>query len=94
MNVLRNKKGIAILSVLLMFTVMMILVGALTMTSVRNINQSKVSSQSIAAFYAAEAGLNMVVNDFVTLNELPNVSTQDIINGLNSIKYKYSIQTI
>jgi len=91
MNVLRNKKGIAILSVLLMFTVMMILVGALTMTSVRNINQSKVSSQSIAAFYAAEAGLNMVVNDFVTLNELPNASTQDIINGLNSIKYKYSI---
>jgi len=55
-NLLKNKDGIAIMSVLLMFTVMTIFLGGMTMVSVSNVNQSDANAQSLSAYYAAEGG--------------------------------------
>lgn len=61
---LKDKSGIAIMSVMLYFMVMMIFVGGLTITSQGNMNVSNTSSEMTAAYYAAEAGINYVVSDF------------------------------
>ena len=61
---LKDKSGIAVMSVMLYFMVMMIFVGGLTITSRGNMNVSNVSAETAAAYYAAEAGINYVVSDF------------------------------
>lgn len=63
-NLLKNKDGIAIMSVLLMFTVMTIFIGSITMVSVSNVNQSDVNAQSLSAYYAAEGGLNKILEEY------------------------------
>jgi len=52
------------MSVMLFFMVMMLMVGALTISSEGNLRVSGVSAQNTAAYYAAEAGITFVVSDF------------------------------
>lgn len=66
-NIFKEKSGIAIMTVMLFFMVITILVGALSFTSMGNVRVAGANSQSMAAFYAAEAGTNRVIGDIETL---------------------------
>lgn len=66
-KILKQKSGIAIMSVMLFFMVMMIMIGALSISSMGNARLSGVSTDSVAAFYAAEAGTNRIIGDIKTL---------------------------
>jgi hypothetical protein len=63
-RIIKQKSGVAIMSVMLFFMVMMLMVGALTISSEGNLRVSGVSAQNTAAYYAAEAGITFVVSDF------------------------------
>jgi hypothetical protein len=71
-RIFKQKSGVAIMAVMLFFMVMMIMIGALTIYSQGNLRLSGVSAQNTASYYAAEAGIKRVVNDF---EELMNDST-------------------
>ena len=66
----KDKSGIAIMSVMLFFMVMMIFVGGLTIASQGNLNVSSVSADNTASYYAAEAGINYVVSDFKRIMDI------------------------
>jgi len=91
---LKDKSGIAIMSVMLFFMVMMIFVGGLTITSQGNMNVSNTSSEMTAAYYAAEAGINYVVSDFKRIMDIEDGDlTQDqfiasIMNFVNNNQTK------
>ncbi len=76
---LHQKQGVALLSVLLFFMVMVIMIGSLTILTHGNLRNSTVPTYTTAAYYAAEAGINIVVNDFQEALEISssNVSVED-----------------
>lgn len=63
-RIFKQKSGVAIMAVMLFFMVMMLMVGALTISSEGNLKISGVNAQNTAAYYAAEAGITFVVSDF------------------------------
>ena len=63
-RIIKQKSGVAIMSVMLFFMVMMVMVGGLTISSQSNARVSGVSADYTAAFYAAEAGITFVLSDF------------------------------
>ena len=77
-NLLKNKDGIAIMSVLLMFTIMTLFVGGITMVSVSNVNQSDVNAQSLSAYYAAEGGLNKILEEYRLLYENSSLTAPQV----------------
>lgn len=84
-QVLKEKRGVAIMSVMLFFMVMMTMVGALTISSQGNLNLSGVNSQSVAAYYAAEAGITSVVSDFQELMVDNNLTLALFYSQINGI---------
>ena len=85
-NILKEKSGIAIMSVMLFFFVMTIFLSALSFSSMSNVRVSGANSQSMAAFYAAEAGLNFETEHFVTfINDAVNQrhTLQQLLNGID-----------
>ena len=84
-QVLKEKRGVAIMSVMLFFMVMMTMVGALTISSQGNLNLSGVNSQSAAAYYAAEAGITSVVSDFQELMVDNNLTLALFVSQINGI---------
>ncbi|MCD8519640.1 MAG: hypothetical protein LRY24_01925 [Erysipelotrichaceae bacterium] len=93
-NLLQNKQGIAIMSVLLMFTVMSIFVGGITMVSVSNVNQSDVNAQSLSAYYAAEGGINRILEEYRSLYENSSLTATQVQNGIGNIRSKYHMQSM
>ncbi len=85
-RIVKDKSGVAIMSVMLFFMVMMTMVGALTISSQGNLNVSGVSAQNTAAYYAAEAGITYVVSDFkrVIGVEEENLTQAQFVAALNS----------
>lgn len=91
----KDKSGIAIMSVMLFFMVMTILFGGLTIYSQRNMNVAGTSADSTAAYYAAEAGINFVVSDFKRVIDVGDgdvtqaqfiAAIMDLVNiGLNRV---------
>ena len=79
-NLLQNKQGIAIMSVLLMFTVMSIFLGGMTMVSVSNVNQSDANAQSLSAYYAAEGVLNKILEEYRLLYENSSLTAPQVQN--------------
>lgn len=77
---LHQNQGVALLSVLLFFMVMVIMIGSLTILTHGNLRNSTVPTYTTAAYYAAEAGINVVVNDFqeaLDISSSSNVSVED-----------------
>lgn len=62
-NTLRGKDGVALLTVVLIFLVMVIMVAGMSVWSMGNMTNSKVSNEHTAAFYAAEAGINTFMSN-------------------------------
>ena len=77
-NVLKQKDGVALMSVLLFFTVMTLLLGAASFAAVANARQSGANSRSMAAFYAAEAGITRVVHEFRQIYEDNSLNRGDV----------------
>ncbi|MBS3988306.1 MAG: hypothetical protein KGZ38_10110 [Erysipelothrix sp.] len=93
-NLLKNKDGIAIMSVLLMFTIMTLFVGGITMVSVSNVNQSDANAQSLSAYYAAEGGLNKILEEYRLLYENSSLTAPQVQNGIGNIRSKYHMKTM
>lgn len=84
-KILKQKSGIAIMSVLLFFMVLTILIGGLSFTSMGNARVSGANSQSMAAFYAAEAGTNRVVGDIKTLQSNTTLTLAEFTAAMNNL---------
>ena len=74
-NVLRNEKGVALVIALLMLLVLTIAgIGAMNSTSFENMISGN-DRTATAAFYAAEAGIDLQMNQIP--NQLPNLTPID-----------------
>jgi hypothetical protein len=84
-KILKQKSGIAIMSVLLFFMVLSILIGGLSFTSMGNARVSGANSQSMAAFYAAEAGTNRLVGDIKTLQSNTTLTLDEFTLAMDNL---------
>jgi hypothetical protein len=64
---LHNKKGVALISVMLVFLVMVTMLGGISVYSTSHLRGSSVTTQSAASFYAAEAGINVETENFTAI---------------------------
>lgn len=85
-NILKQKTGVAIMSVLLFFMVISMFIGVLSFTSVNNARVSNSNSQSMAAFYAAEAGIQRVVYSIQQVYENVAFNKVEVENELKRIR--------
>lgn len=84
-TLLKRKSGIAIMSVMLFFVVMTLFLGALSFTAVGNARVSGTNSQSMAAFYAAEAGIATVLNEFKRVQEVTETTDAAYLARIRSV---------
>jgi len=63
---LKNQRGVALITVLLVMLVMAILTTGVVVIAVSNYNQSKKTDEHSQAYYVAEAGVNFEVKSFET----------------------------
>lgn len=84
-RIIKQKSGVAIMSVMLFFMVMMIMIGGLTISSQSNAKVAGESADYTAAFYAAEAGITHVTNDFRNLMNNSNMTLAQFVNSMHNI---------
>jgi len=97
LEILKQKTGVAIMAVMLFFLVMVIMLGGLSIFSNRNLSNSTVTSKNAAAYYAAEAGINVESESFVEyITELVsnNISESNLIDSLNQYILENTNKTI
>lgn len=81
MGILKNKKGIALITVLLLLVVVGVLTSALIVMYTSNISRAGNSAERNRAFYSAEAGANYL-NDHINKNaKEKNIVFQPIMEG-------------
>lgn len=81
MNIIKNKEGIALITVLLLLVVVGTLTSALMISYTSNISRAGDSAERNRAFYAAEAGANYL-NDHINKNaKEKNIVFQPIMEG-------------
>lgn len=87
-NLNSNKKGVALLTVVLFFLVMVILLGGLLFATVNNLKNTQTAQKHTSVYYAAESGINLQVAKFLDLfeqaktNKWPLATLQFHINAL------------
>ena len=94
---LKNKKGMALLTVMLIFFVLSILLASLVSVTNSNLKQSVVTKNHTAAFYASEAGLTKSSKNFEKeLDNLvdQNLSLSEFLSAINSYISSNSSDTI
>ena len=87
-NTLRGKDGVALLTVVLIFLVMVIMVAGMSVWSMGNMTNSKVSNEHTAAFYAAEAGINTFMTDLGSSIESMSSTTitpEDFFDSIDTL---------
>jgi hypothetical protein len=84
-KILKQKSGIAIMSVLLFFMVLTILIGGLSFTSMGNARVSGANTKNMATFYAAEAGTNRVVGDIKALQSNTTLTLAEFTAAMNNL---------
>lgn len=89
LNLLRKKDGMALLTVMIIFLVMVIILGGMIAMTNSNLNQSVVTKNHTAAFYSSEAGLIKYSTDFETelenlVNQTPYLSTSQFFAAVNT----------
>lgn len=89
LNPIRNKSGIALMSVLLFFLVLMLLLGSLMFRTVANLNASQKVSRHTAAFYAAESGITIVSGAIEAIKDKTTLTDNQVYLKLLEIKEKY-----
>lgn len=89
-----DKKGVALLTVVLFFLVMVILLGGLLFATVNNLKNTQTAQKHTSVYYAAESGINLQVAKFLNLFETAkdenwtvgslNASVESLKNQINS----------
>lgn len=82
---INTKKGVALLSVMLVFSVMSILLGGMTIYSTSHLQRSGANTQTAAAFYASEAGINVETELFTALINNAVSSSQTMLQLTTAI---------
>ena len=89
MRILKNKNGMALITVMIIFLVLTTLLGALMVLSHNNLNQSIRTKEHTTAYYTAEAGMTKVVSDFegylqALSQQSPTLSVSAFITAVNA----------
>lgn len=64
MRILKSKNGMALITVMIIFLVLTVLLGALVVLTHNNLNQSIKTEEHTTAYYTAEAGMTKAVTEF------------------------------
>lgn len=89
-QILKRKNGIALMSVMLFFTLIVVFIGSLSFVSLQNIEVADVPTQNMAAFYAAEAGLNKTIHEFEALYQDNFINENDVATALTEIRDNFT----
>ena len=73
---------------------MSLMIGSISIVTMQNANQADVNEENLSAFYAAEAGLNMVIEEYKNAYEKNHKSHVQVRDDLVAIHDKYHQQTI
>lgn len=65
----QERKGVALLTVVLFFLVMVILLGGLLFATVSNLRNTQTAQKHTSVYYAAESGINLQIAKFLDLFE-------------------------
>ena len=84
-NIHTNKKGVALLTVVLFFLVMVILLGGLLFATVNNLKNTQTAQKHTSVYYAAESGINLQLAKFMNLFETAKANNWSISNLENQI---------
>jgi len=74
-NTYQNKKGVALITVVMFFLVMVILLSGLLFSTVSNLGNTQTAQKHTSVFYAAESGINLQVAKFINLIEEAKAET-------------------
>lgn len=92
-RIIKQKSGVAIMSVMLFFMVMMIMIGGLTISSQSNAKVAGESADYTAAFYAAEAGINRLIGDIETLQSNQTLTLSGFIQAMDNLLMRHHNST-
>lgn len=94
MDVLKRKDGVALLTVVLIFLVLVILLGGVMSISLANQRGVKTHGQHTAAFYAAESGITVVVAELAQLERKNHLSIDEVNEEIRMIQAKFIRHTM
>lgn len=77
-NLHSNKKGVALLTVVLFFLVMVILLGGLLFATVNNLKNTQTAQKHTSVYYAAESGLNIYISYIQDIASLAVLNKWDL----------------
>lgn len=89
-NKLKDKSGIALLNVVLIFLVLSLLFGSLSFISINNLKASKAVGRHTAAFYAAESGFNIVAEEFMIIKKNTKLTDNQVYTKLIGLRDTYT----
>lgn len=84
-----NNKGVALVTVVLFFLVLVILLGGVMFSSISNQGNAKLSKDHTSAYYVAESGLNITIEtlkDFLISNEYDKIPPGMYLDYINNLK--------
>ena len=90
MRPIKNNKGVALVTVVLIFLVLVILLAGVMFASVSNQKNAVLSKEHTSAYYVAESGLNLTVqkiDEYLELNNSSNIPSNQyatFISDLNT----------
>jgi len=89
MRILKSKNGMALITVMIIFLVLTVLLGALVVLTHNNLNQSIKTEEHTTAYYTAEAGMTKAVTEFedhiaALSQQSPALSVQAFITAVES----------
>jgi len=99
LQLLRRKDGMALLTVLIIFLVLVIMLGGISVLTNSNLRQSETTKENTAAFYSSEAGLTKVSSEFETklddlVNHTPSLTSAEFLTAVNTYISSHSLETV
>lgn len=89
-GIFRNKSGIALMSVVLFFLVMVLLLAGLMARTLGNLEGSQVIRRNTSSFYAAESGINLLTGELKDIKENPKLTNNQTYAKLLEFRDKYT----
>ena len=92
-----NSKGVALLTVVLFFLVLVILLGGIMQFAITNLGNSKTTNEHTTIYYSAESGLNIMTEKLQQFMETADVTTpstfQTALTNFITSNNNYSLTT-
>lgn len=89
-NVLRGKSGIALMSVVLIFLVLVILLAGVMARTIGNLEGSQTIRRNTSSFYAAESGINLLASELKAIKDDTSLNNNQTYVKLLEFRDKYT----